>query len=158
MAQVETMVDSIRVAAVSPERTVILQRKGEDSYLPFWINQSQAEILAAQLRGQLDKSVDLDLFLADINAAVSDIKCVTVHLENNTFCAKMLLSRRDKPREVKCPIGIALALACRAGAPILVDEALFDKAGVCFPPTPCEPRRKQSWWRLLFKSHQSLVS
>jgi bifunctional DNase/RNase len=144
MAQVEATVDSIRVAAVSPERTVILQRKVEDSYLPFWISPSQAEILAAQLRGQLDKSVDLALFLADINAAISDIRCVTVHLEDNTFCAKILFSRHDKPNEVKCPIGIALALACRAGAPILVDEVLFDKAGVCFPPTPCEPHRKQS--------------
>jgi len=90
--------------------------------------------LAAQLQGRPDKSIDLDLFLANINAAGSDVKCVTIHLENNTFYAKVLLSHHDKPYEVKCPIGRALTLACRADAPILVDEALFDKAGVTFPP------------------------
>jgi bifunctional DNase/RNase len=154
MAQVETTIDSIRVAAGSPERTILLKQREAESYLPFWVSSSQADILAAQLQGRPGKSVDLGLFLANINAASSDIKCVTVHLEDNAFYAKILLSRQDKPYEVKCPMGIALALACRADAPILVDEALFDKAGVCFPPTPCQPRRKQPWWRRLFKSHQ----
>ena len=149
MAQVETTIDSIRVAAISPERMLILQQKGAECYLSFWISPSQADILAAQLRGLPDKSTDSDLFLANINATDSDIKCVTVHLEHNTFCAKMLFSRRDKPYEVKCPMGIALALACRANAPILVDEAVLDKAGVRFPSTPYQPHRKQHWWRRL---------
>ena len=147
MAQVETTIDSIRIAAVSPERAIILQQKGADCYLPFWVSSSQADILAVQLQGRPDKSVDPDLFLANINAANSDIKYVTIHLEHNTFCAKILLSRREKPYEVKCPVGIALALACRADAPIFVDEALFGKAGACFPPSPCQPHRKQPWWR-----------
>ena len=150
MAQVETTIDSIRVAAISPERTLILKQKGADCYLPFWVSSSQADILADQLNGRPDKSLDPDRFLANINAADSDIKCVTVYLEHNTFCAQILLSRHDKPCEVECPMGIALALACRANAPILVAEALFDKAGVCFPSTPCHPYRKQPWWRQLF--------
>ena len=153
MAQVETTIDSIRVGAASPERTIILQQKGAESYLPFWVSPSQADILAAQLQWRPDKSIDPILFLANINAADSDIKGVTIHLENNTFYAKILLSRHDKPYEVKCPVGKALALACRADAPSLVDEALFDKAGVRFPPTPCQPHRKQPWRRRLFKSH-----
>jgi len=136
MAQVETTIDSIRVAAVSPERAIILQQKGAESYLPFWVSPSQADILAVQLQGRPDKSSDPDRFLANINAANSDIKCVTIHLEHNTFCAKVLFPRHDKPCEVRCPMGIALTLACRANAPILVDEALFDKAGVRFPSTP----------------------
>jgi len=149
MAQVETTIDSIRVAAVSPERAIILQQKGAESYLPFWVSPWQADILAVQLQGRPDKSSDPDRFLANINAANSDIKCVTIHLEHNTFCAKVLFSRHDKPCEVRCPMGIALTLACRANAPILVDEALFDKAGVRFPSTPYQPHRKQPWWRRL---------
>ena len=150
MAQVETTIDSIRVGAFSPERTIILQQKGADCYLPFWVSPSQADILAAQLQGRPDKSVGPDLFLANINTADSDIKCVTIHLESNTFYAKILFSRRDKPYEVKCPVGIALTLACRVEAPILVDETLFNEAGVRFPPTPCQPHRKQPWGRRLF--------
>jgi len=139
MAQVETTIDSIRVTTASPERTVILQQRGADCYLPFWVSSSQADILATELQGRPDKSRDPDLFLANINAVVSDIKYVTIHLENNTFYAKLLLSRHGKPYEVRCPIGTALTLACRVEAPILVDEALFDKAGVRFPPTPYQP-------------------
>jgi len=41
----------------------------------------------------------------------------------------------------RIPLGLALALAVRANAPILVDEALFDRAGVCLSATPCEPHR-----------------
>ena len=108
MAQVETTIDSIRVAAVSPERMLILKQKGAECYLPFWVSSSQADILSDQLNGRPDKSVDPDLFLANINAADSDIKHVTIHLEHNTFCAKILLSRHGKPYEVKCPMGIAI--------------------------------------------------
>jgi len=154
MAQVETTIDSIRVAAISPERMLILQQKGAECYLSFWISPSQADILAAQLRGLPDKSTEPDLFLADINAADPDIKCATIQLENSTFYAKILFSCHDKSCEVGCPVGIALALACRANAPILIDEALFDQAGVCFPPTPWQPHRKQPWWGRL-KSRKS---
>ncbi len=47
MAQVETIIDSIRVAAISSERAIILQQKGADHYLPFWVSSSQADILGA---------------------------------------------------------------------------------------------------------------
>jgi len=149
MAQVETTIDSIRVTMASPERTIILKQKGAKRYLPFWVSSSQADILAGELQGRPDKSTDPDLFLANINAADSDIKYVTIHLENNTFCAKILFSRRDKPYEVKCPIGIALTLAYRAESPILVDEVLFDKLGVTLSPYPTATAPKQPWWRRL---------
>ena len=154
MAQIETTIDSVRVAVLSLERTVILKQKESESYLSFWISPSQADILAAQLQRRPDKSTDPDRFLANIKATDSNIKCATIHLENNTFYAKVLLSHHDKPYEVQCSIGVALTLADRAKAPILVDETLFDKAGVRFPPTPCQPRPKQPWWRRLFKSHK----
>jgi len=150
MAQVETTIDSIRVTTASPERTIILKQKGAECYLPFWASSYQADILAAQLQGRPDKSIDPDLFLANINASDSNIKCVTIHLENDTFYAKLLLSRHDEPYEVKCPIGIALTLAYRAEAPILVDEALFNKVGVTLPPDPVSTAPKQPWWKRLF--------
>lgn len=143
MAQVETTIDSIRVTTASPERTIILKQKGAERYLPFWVSSSQADILATELQGRPDKSTDPDLFLANINAADSDIKCVTIHLENDTFYAKVLLSQHDEPYEAKCPIGIALTLGYRIGAPILVDEALFNKVGVTLPSDPVSSPPKQ---------------
>ena len=131
MAQVQCVIDSIRVAAACPdELTLILKQKGSDSYVPVWLSQRQGEILADQLHGRLDKEKALDVFLVDNSAADSDIQCATVYLQDNTFFAKVLLSQHHKPSEVRCPVGLALALAARDSAPILVDEALFDRAGV----------------------------
>lgn len=123
------MIDAIRIADVCPERTLVLKEKGKDNYLPIWINPTQAEIRAALLQGLPYKNVILDNFLADNNAGDADVRCATIYHEDNTFYASLLLSRHGRPYGIRCPIGIALALAVRAGAPILVDEAVFDKAG-----------------------------
>ena len=152
MAQVETTIDSIRVTTARPERIIVLKQKGTEHYLPFWVSSSQADILAMELQGRSAESTAPNVFLANINSADSDIKCVTIRMENDTFYAKLLLYQQDKSEEVKCPIGIALALAYRAGAPILADEALFDKAGVTLPRYPMPTAPKQPWWRRLFKS------
>jgi len=150
MAEVEAEIDSIRFAAICPERVILLARKrGPRCFLPFWVSPSQADILATQLQGQPDKSMAPDLFLANINATDSDIKGATIHLEDCIVYAKILLLQRGKSSEVRCPIGIALAIAVRAEAPILVEEALFDRAGVCLPWTRCETPRKTPWWRQL---------
>jgi len=140
MGEVQCIVDSIRVATSCPdELTLILKRKNGDSYVPVWLSQRQGEILANELHGRPDSKKELDAFLADNNATDSDIGCATIYLEHNSFFAKVLLSRHHRPYEVRCPIGLALALAVRANAPILVDDALFDRAGVCLSATPCEP-------------------
>ena len=131
MGEVQCVVDSIRVAAASPdELTLILKRKNGDGYVPIWISQQQGQTLANELNGRPDSKKELDAFLADNNATDSDIGCATIYLEHNSFFAKVLLSQHRKPYEVRCPIGLALALAVRANVPILVDEALFDRAGV----------------------------
>jgi len=140
MGEVQCIVDSIRVATSCPdELTLILKRKNGDSYVPIWISQQQGQTLANELHGRPDSKKELDAFLADNNATDSDIACATIYLEHNSFFAKVLLSRHHRPYEVRCPIGLALALAVRANAPILVDDALFDRAGVCLSATPCEP-------------------
>ena len=123
------------------ERTLITQRKGAESYQPFWISPSQAVVLAAQLQGAPYKDVELDLFLANSNTADADIKDTVIHLAGTTFHATLLLFQHGRDYESKCPIGLALALAVRANAPILIDEALFDRAGVCLSATPSEPHR-----------------
>lgn len=131
MGEVQCVVDSIRVAAASPdELTLILKRKNGGSYVPIWISQQQGQTLANELNGRPDSKKELDAFLADNNATDSDIGCAIIYLEHNSFFAKVLLSQHRKPYEVSCPIGLALALAVRANVPILVDEALFDRAGV----------------------------
>jgi len=129
MAQVKTTIDSIRATTASSERTIILKQKGAECYLPFWVSSSQADIVSRELIEPIRNTAP-DLFLNNINATDSKIKSVTIHLENNVYYATLVLSRQDKHHAVKCPMGIALALAVRAAAPIYVDEAVLDKAGL----------------------------
>lgn len=131
MASVRCQIDSIRVAAACPERTLILKPRDSSTYLPIWISPPQAQILADQLNGRPDSREEIDAFLADNRATDSDIGSVTVYLESSSFFAKVLLFPLARPHEVRCSIGVALAMAVRAHAPILVDDALFDRAGVC---------------------------
>jgi bifunctional DNase/RNase len=147
MPQVETTIDSVRVTPTSQERTIILKQKGAERYVPIWVSSSQADILTAQLQGRPEESTSADLFLASIIAAESDIKSVTIHLEDNTFHSKLLLLLHDEPGEVSCPIGIALALAFRTGVSILVDQSIIGEAGVTLPPCLMLPAPKRPWWK-----------
>ena len=146
MAQVQYVIDSIRVGVACPdELTLILKQKEcTNTYLPAWISQHEGQTLANVLHGRPDSEKELDTFLADNHATDSDIGCATIYLEHNSFFAKVLLSQHHKPYEVRCPIGLALALAVRANVPILADETLFDRAGVRLSATSCEPHRQPS--------------
>ena len=157
MAEVETTIDSIRVTRASPECTVILKQEGAQNYLPIWLSQCQADIVKSEL-AEPTKSTAPDLFLANINATDSNVKSVSIHLENNAFYAKLLLSQHDQPSELRCPIGTALTLAYRVEAPMLVEEALFDQVGVTLPPYLPPATPKGQWWRRLFKRHKPYVS
>ena len=131
MAEVQCAVDSIRVAEGRPhELTLILRQKGENTYLPIWISQHQGQILADELNGKPDNTKDIDAFLGENNATASEIIAGIVYLDEDVFHARVLLSGHPSPYEVSCPIGLTLAIAVRAKAPILVDESLFDRAGV----------------------------
>jgi len=131
MGEVHCAVDSIRVAEGRPhELTLIIRQKGENTYLPIWISQHQGQILAGELNGKPDSTKDVDAFLDENGAACAEIIAGIVYLDENAFHTKVLLSGHPSPYEVSCPIGLALAISVRARVPILVDESLFDKAGV----------------------------
>jgi len=132
MAEVQCTVDSIRVAEAFPdELTLILRRKHADGYVPIFISRHQGAILADELHGRSDSSRELEAFLNRSNCTESDIGSATIYHEGNSLFAKVLLSPDRRPHEVRCPIGMALALAVRAGAPIFLDERVLENAGVC---------------------------
>jgi len=139
MAQVQCVVDSIRVGVACPdELTLILKQKEcPNAYLPLWISQHEGQTLANVLHGRPDSKKDLATFLAANNATDFHIGFAAIYLERTSSVAKVLLSRHRRPYEVKCAIGLALALAVRADAPILVDDALYGRAGARLSTDPC---------------------
>ena len=132
MAQVEVTIDSVRHGVPRNTWIVVLKEKVAEQFpptsrqLPIQIGEAQADILTGELRELPDKSVAPNQFLANIGATEADIEGVRIHLENDTFYAKLLL----EPCEVKSPIGVALALAARTKTPILVEETTWEKTAL----------------------------
>jgi bifunctional DNase/RNase len=136
MVPVAVTIDAVRYGETRDVWALILKERvaeqypSIESYLPIWIRRPQADIIQGELQQRPDKSTAPDVFLTNINATESEIECVTIHLEGETFYARLQLSHRDEVRQVKCPIGVAVALAYEAEAPIFVDEATWDKAAL----------------------------
>ena len=99
MAQVQCVVDSIRVGVACPdELTLILKQKEcPNAYLPLWISQHEGQTLANVLHGRPDSKKELATFLAANNATDFHIGFAAIYLERTTSVTKVLLSRHRRP-------------------------------------------------------------
>jgi hypothetical protein len=80
-----------------------------------------------------------DLFLTlfgRLNVKVE--KVVVTDLRDNTYFATLYLTAAGAPMELDARPSDAIALAVRAGAPVLVEDRVFDKASRR-PGTPAAP-------------------
>lgn len=132
MAKVEMTVDSIRVSPMNNQRVLILREKNKDRYLPIWIGPTEADAIAMKLKGESPPRPQThDLAFAAINALSGSIDSVVIHrLENDTFYARMIIKAKEGRQELDCRPSDGMAMAVRAGAPILVTEEVLDRAGV----------------------------
>ena len=135
MAQIEMIIDSVRRDMLNDMWVVILKEKGAERYLPIYAGSPQASLVAKQLQGVGDSELEDYVFsLTSIDTTKSKVESVIINgFDNNIFYARLLLSQHDKPQQVDCPPAIALALGVRAQAPIFVEEAVLDKAGIEVP-------------------------
>ena len=129
---IEMKIDSIRVSLMNYQRVVILRQKEANRYLPIWIGPAEADAIAVKLQNiELTRPLTHDLLqavIASLGAVVNFI--VVSELRNDTFYAKLSLHVDGKEIEVDSRPSDALALAVRVGAPIYVEEAVLEKAGI----------------------------
>ncbi len=128
----EMVIDSIRVSLMNYQRVVILRVKDSDRYLPIWIGPSEADSIALKLQDvSVPRPLTHDLLrsvIATLGATVSHV--VVSDLNNDTFYAKIVLQQNGTTMEVDSRPSDAIALAVRAQAPIYVEDAVMEKAGV----------------------------
>ncbi len=128
----EMVIDSIRVSLMNYQRVVILRVKDSDRYLPIWIGPSEADSIALKLQDvSVPRPLTHDLLrsvIATLGATVSHV--VVSDLNNDTFYAKIVLQQNGTTMEVDSRPSDAIALAVRAQAPIYVEDAVLEKAGV----------------------------
>lgn len=129
---IEMTIDSIRVSLMNYQRVVILKEKKAGRYLPIWIGAAEADAIAVKLQGvSVPRPLTHDLLSSVIDSLGATLDSVIVSdLKSDTFYAKIILSVDGEQIEIDSRPSDALALAVRANAPIYVEEAVLDKAGI----------------------------
>jgi len=132
MANVEMIIDSIRVSLMNYQRVVILKEKEGERYLPCWIGPAEADAIAVKMQGvHVPRPLTHDFCLDIVHALKGAVKHVKIsELKNDTFYAKVVLESGGKPTEIDCRPSDALAIAVRINAPIFANEKVLDIAGV----------------------------
>lgn len=129
---IEMTIDSIRVSLMNYQRVVILRENASDRYLPIWIGPAEADAIAVKLQDvSVPRPLTHDLLssvIATLGAKVNFI--VVSDLQNDTFYARINLQVDGQQLEVDSRPSDALALAVRVNAPVYVEEAVLDKAGI----------------------------
>jgi len=143
MANVEMVIDSIRVSMMNYQRVVILKERSTNRYLPIWIGPAEADAIAVKMQGvALARPLTHDFTCAAIDALGASLQSVVINkLQDECFYAKAVLQVDQEQKEIDCRPSDALAVAIRRGAPIFADEEVVKQAGLFLDEEtgqPCE--------------------
>ena len=130
-AMVEMSVAAIALDAASRSPIVLLRDPSGRRQVPIWIDQAQAQnILAGVNRVRPPRPLSHDLMVSLMEAGGLSLERVIIHaIEDNTFRAVLkVLDGAGNPHEVDARPSDAIAIALRFGAPIYVDDKIFDKS------------------------------
>ena len=129
---IEVGIHSIRMSLVTQHRVVILKEASTERYLPIWIGAYEADAIAVRLQDvSVARPLTHDLLgriVGELGGKVSSILINDLH--DDTFFARIVMDVNGRHVEVDSRPSDALALAVRVEAPIYVDEAVMEKAGV----------------------------
>jgi uncharacterized protein len=129
---IETVVESIRVSLVTQHRVVILKEVDGERHLPIWIGAYEAEAIAMELQGVVaSRPLPYDLIkniIGDLGGTVDRI--IVTDLSQDVYYARLVIQQHGNQVEIDSRPSDAIAIAVRLGVPILVDEAVMDRAGV----------------------------
>jgi len=123
-------------AAVDPTRRVVLLAAGDpERVVPIWLGGFEGDGIACALLGKEFKRPMTYEFIARLLSAAGAVvqHAAVTRLEDDTFYATVWMRAPDgEVHEIDARPSDALALALRVGAPIFMDAAVMEAAGV--PP------------------------
>ena len=145
---IEVQIDSIRVSLISDSRLMVLKEIGVERFLSIWIGQFEVEAIAIHLRSvEIKRPMTHDLLknvVEELKGAVQ--KVVVSELRDNTFYALVYVETAGDLLAIDARPSDAIALALRARAPILVEEAVIDSAkSIDFSSEKADSERLQKW-------------
>lgn len=135
MANIEMVIDSIRVSLMNNQRVVILKEKEGERYLPIWIGPAEADAIAVKIEGvPLSRPLTHDFACAAISTLGGSLQSAIIDkLEDDTFHAKVVLHANKEQKEIDCRPSDALAMAVRGNVPIFADEEVLKQASIVLP-------------------------
>ncbi|MCX6827910.1 MAG: bifunctional nuclease family protein [candidate division Zixibacteria bacterium] len=128
MAMLEVRVDGLALDMTTNSPVVILAPLHINKVLPIWIGHSEAWAIAMELSGIGSKRpMTHDLLKMVIGVLSAEVEKVEItELKEQTFYARVLLKSDGKTLAIDARPSDSIALALKAGAPIFVEEALFN--------------------------------
>lgn len=124
-------VQGLFVDPISERPILVLRHEGDHRVLPIWIGPGEAHAIAMRLEGvEAPRPMTHDLLLELVSRLGASVEKVLVcDLKENTYFAQIVLKSGEGECVLDARPSDAVALAVRAGAPILVWEDIFDQAG-----------------------------
>lgn len=126
----EVNIASMAIDPTSNTPIIILKSVKGDQAVPIWIGLLEATSIASALRDiKFDRPMTHDLFknfIDNLEMVVSKVE--VCDLKDNTFYAKIYFVSKDKSFDMDARPSDAIAIALRFGAPIYVDDKIFEKS------------------------------
>jgi len=132
MSSVTMQVKGLMIDPVSNMPIIILKDDSGDQVLPIWVGIFEANAIAMQLEKVVSpRPMTHDLLRNVIEGLKAQIdRVVITDLRENTFFALIHLDRNGERMAIDARPSDAMALALRAGVPILVEQNVLDKSSV----------------------------
>lgn len=128
---VEVTVESIRVSLMNQQRLVLLREKDGPRFLPIWIGPFEADAITLGLQHpEIDRPLTHDLLRGAIEQLGARVRHVVVsELADETYFARIVVTRGDETIEIDSRSSDAIALAVRVDVPIFVADEVMAAAG-----------------------------
>ncbi len=116
--------------SIPVQATVLLREKGEGRMIAIWMGESEGIAMAYALEDkELPRPITHDLTKNLLDAVGVSVQSVTVNkLVNDTFYAVVSVQNGSGPKDVDARPSDAINLAIRAGAPLFVEDSVFDES------------------------------
>ncbi len=128
---VQVTVKGLALDERSKSPVVILQEVGGKRAVPIWIGHAEAQAIASEVTGKkFQRPLTHDLMAIVLDGLkVRLTKVVIADLRENTYYAQIFLERAKELLAIDARPSDAIALALRAKAPILINDALLNGEG-----------------------------
>jgi bifunctional DNase/RNase len=117
------------LATTVNECIIFLEEFEGSRLLPIWIGINEGQAIAIRFSGiVLPRPLTHDLLISGIKQLGWEVQKVVVSdIKENTFYARVYVTDGKKIEQLDSRPSDAIAIAVRAGCPILVDETVFDR-------------------------------